>query len=202
MTTELLIALAAFAFVSSITPGPNNLMVMASSANFGAARTLPHFAGVILGFNFMIWMVGIGVSKVFEAWPVSLMILKFLSVVFLLYLAWKIATMAAPQDKETSTGKPLNFFQAAAFQWINPKAWALSLAAVGAYASAANPIVSVAIIAGVFLAAGIPSVASWLFLGTQLRRLFSDPKKLRLFNWACAALLAASVWPILFSAQH
>ncbi len=199
MTLEILIALAAFALVTSITPGPNNLMVMASGANFGIRRTLPHMAGVLLGFNFMLWMVGAGLISLLETIPASFIVLKVLSAAFLLYLAWKIANAAAPAgaDPTTVAGKPFTFFQAAAFQWVNPKAWVLSLAAVGAYASEAHPILSLAAVGLIFLAVGIPSVGTWLLLGTQLRRFLTNATRLRIFNWACAALLVATLWPIL-----
>lgn len=198
MSIEIFIALAAFALVTSITPGPNNLMVMASGANFGVARTLPHFAGVVLGFNFMIWMVGAGLIGAVAAIPASLIVLKILSAGLLLYFAWKIANAGALEDDpNAAAGKPLTFFQAVAFQWVNPKAWAMSLAAVGAYASDANLLLSLGIVAMVFLAAGVPSVGAWLFLGTQLRRLLTNNLRLRLFNWTCAALLVATLWPVL-----
>ena len=196
MTVEILVALAAFALITSITPGPNNLMVMASGANFGIRRTLPHMAGVLTGFNFMIWMVGAGLIGILEAIPASFIALKALSAAFLLYLAWKIAN-AAPLKQGEASGKPFSFLQAAAFQWVNPKAWALSLAAVGAYASDAHPILSLAAVSVIFLAAGIPSVSSWLLLGTQLRRFLTNATRLRIFNWTCAALLLATLWPIL-----
>ncbi len=198
MSFEILIALAAFAIVTSITPGPNNLMVMASGANFGVRRTLPHIAGVLLGFNFMIWMVGVGLIGVLEAIPASFVVLKTLSAAFLLFLAWKIANAAAPgDDPDAVGGKPLTFLQAAAFQWVNPKAWALSLAAVGAYVSEAHTVLSLAAVAIIFLAVGLPSVGTWLLLGTQLRRLLTNRARLRIFNWTCAALLVATLWPIL-----
>ncbi len=202
MSLDLLIALFGFAFVSSITPGPNNLMVMASGANFGVKRTLPHFFGVVVGFNFMIWMVGAGLMQVVERAPASFLVLKILSVVFLLYLAFKIATAAPPDENAATTGKPLSFFQAAAFQWVNPKAWALSFAAISAYAVAGAPLLSIAAVAGVFILAGAPSIILWLILGTQIRRFLIDPSHLRAFNWTCAALLAASIWPIVSALNH
>ncbi|HNR76109.1 MAG TPA: LysE family translocator [Parvularculaceae bacterium] len=202
MSLDLLIALFGFAFVSSITPGPNNLMVMASGANFGVKRTLPHFFGVVVGFNFMIWMVGAGLMQVVERAPASFLVLKILSVVFLLYLAFKIATAAPPDENAATTGKPLGFFQAAAFQWVNPKAWALSVAAISAYAVAGAPLLSIAAVAGVFILAGAPSIILWLILGTQIRRFLIDPSHLRAFNWTCAALLAASIWPIVSALNH
>jgi threonine/homoserine/homoserine lactone efflux protein len=197
MTMELVLALAAFALITSITPGPNNLMVMASGANFGVRRTLSHLIGVLVGFNIMIWLVGAGVYGLINAYPASIVVLKTASAVLLIYFAWKIATAGAPGETEGSLrGKPLTFIQAAAFQWVNPKAWALSLAAIGAYATETRPLVSLATIAAVFLAAGIPSVGTWLMLGTQLRRLLTNRLRLKVFNWICAVLLLLTLWPI------
>lgn len=201
MDIEFLLAVAAFTFAASVTPGPNNLMVMASGANFGIRRTLPHFAGVIIGFQVMIWLVGAGISQLFIAYPASFVIMKIVSAIFLLYIAWKIAN-AAPLSSdagEIQGSKPLTFFQAAAFQWVNPKAWAISIATLGAYSIAGETLLSIVIIAVAFLITGIPSVMIWLFLGTQLRRLLSKPWRLRAFNWTCAAILVLSLAPILAS---
>src|SRR6056297_1783710 len=96
MTIDLLTALLAFAFVTVITPGPNNLMLMASGANFGFRRTVPHMMGICLGFPAMVLLVGLGVMQVFDAWPASYTILKALSIAYLLYLAWRIANAAPP----------------------------------------------------------------------------------------------------------
>ena len=132
MNIELLIALCGFAFVSSVTPGPNNLMLMTSGANYGIWRTMPHFFGVVFGFVLMIVLVGLGLVQVFDAYPLSRDILKLCSIVYLSYLAWKIA-VTKPQI-EQSGGKPLNALQAALFQWVNPKAWAMALTALTVYA--------------------------------------------------------------------
>ena len=118
MTYDLFLALALFAFVSSITPGPNNLMLMASGANFGFRRTIPHMLGVALGFVFMVLMVGVGLVQVFDTFPISYTVLKVVSVVYLLWLAWKIAN-AGPAEASSDTGTPMTFVQAAAFQWVN-----------------------------------------------------------------------------------
>jgi len=125
MPPELLSGLVAFAFVSSITPGPNNLMLMASGANFGFRRSIPHMFGIGLGFVFMVLLVGAGLVQIFDAYPVSHMALKVVSVFYLLYLAAKIAT-AAPVRQGQCGGTPMTFLQAAAFQWVNPKAWAMA----------------------------------------------------------------------------
>ena len=202
MSTELIIALLTFAFVSSVTPGPNNLMLMASGANFGALRSTRHMAGIVFGFQFMLLMVGLGLIRLFDAWPTSYLILKILSAGFLIYLAWKIATADAPigEDGTASTSKPLTFFQAAMFQWVNPKAWALCLASLSAYSVPEHPIKSQIVIGLAFIVAGVPSITSWTILGTQIRRILSNPGRLRAFNWTCAGLLVASLWPILAKA--
>lgn len=123
MNTELLLALLSFAFVTSVTPGPNNLMLMASGTNFGFGRTAPHMIGVALGFAVMILLVCLGIGAVFAALPGAMLVLKIASCAYLLYLAWRIATAPPPSiDDGAPTGRPLNFLQAAAFQWVNPKA--------------------------------------------------------------------------------
>lgn len=199
MTTELLLALAAFAFVSSITPGPNNLMLMASGTNFGFARTVPHMLGVGIGFMVMIVLVGAGLAKIFEMYPVAHDVLKIVSVAYLLWLSWKIATAKAPEAKAArEDAKPMTFVQAALFQWVNPKAWTMALTAVAAYTLPTQPWVSLALIAIVFGMVNIPCVSVWTTLGVQMRRFLDDPAKLRLFNVTAALLLVASLYPIVF----
>lgn len=196
MSPDLLLALAAFAFVSSITPGPNNLMLMASGANFGFRRTLPHMLGVGLGFVFMVVVVGLGLARLFDLWPPLHLVLKAASVAFLLWLAWRIAN-AAPPSEAKEGGRPLTFFEAAAFQWVNPKAWAMALTAMSVY-SPDRTLLSVAAVAAVFGAVNIPSISVWTAMGLQVRRWLTTAARLRRFNWTMAALLVASLWPVLF----
>ena len=196
MTYELLTALALFALVSSITPGPNNLMLMASGANFGFQRTLPHMLGVGLGFMAMVYLVGVGLVQVFDAYPVAYDVLKVVSVVYLLYLAWKIATAAAPEGDSSASGKPFTFLQAAAFQWVNPQAWTMALTAVSLY-SPDRELQSIAIIALVFGAINVPSISVWTVMGQQLRRLLTSTTRLRAFNASMAVLLVGSLYPVL-----
>ena len=118
---EIFSALLLFAFVSSITPGPNNLMLMTSGANFGFRLTLPHLAGVGLGFTLMIILVGLGVMQLFEAFPQSYTLLKVLSIAYLLYLAGKIALAKHTSQGNVQRNKPMTFIQAVLFQWVNPK---------------------------------------------------------------------------------
>jgi threonine/homoserine/homoserine lactone efflux protein len=197
MDIDLLPALVAFAFVTSITPGPNNLMLMASGANFGLRRTLPHMLGVALGFVIMAALVGLGLVQVFAAVPWLYLVLKVGCVVYLLWLAWKIANAAAPDGGEAA-GRPLTFVQAAAFQWVNPKAWAMALTAVTVYAPGQTTM-AVLTVAAVFGAVNLPSVGSWAWLGVQMRRVLTSPGRLRAFNMTMAALLVASLYPLLGS---
>ena len=195
MTHELLAALVLFAFVSSITPGPNNLMLMASGANFGFRRTVPHMLGIGLGFTFMVVLVGAGLVQVFDAVPASYTLLKAGSVAYLLWLAWKVAH-AAPAGAAAAKGRPMTFLQAAAFQWVNPKAWAMALTAISAYAPG-QTWAAILVTAGVFGAVNLPSVSTWTVLGQQMARLLNNPRRLSLFNWTMAALLVLSLYPVL-----
>lgn len=196
MTADLLLALCLFAAATLFTPGPNNLMLMASGANFGLRRTLPHLTGVALGFPLMILPVGLGVMEVFDRWPPAYTILKVASVVYLLWLARKIATAAPPADAPTDA-RPLSFLQAAGFQWVNPKAWSMALGAITLYA-AARDLTSILWIAGTFATLGTLSALTWVTLGTGLKRLLGAPGRLRRFNRVMAVLLVASMLPVLF----
>ncbi|NOD78230.1 MULTISPECIES: LysE family translocator [unclassified Ruegeria] len=196
MTYDILMALIVFAFVTSITPGPNNLMLMASGANFGFRRSIPHMLGIGLGFTVMVLLVGAGLVQVFDRYPISHTALKIVSVVYLLYLAWKIAHAAPAQGSEAS-GVPMTFLQAAAFQWVNPKAWAMALTATTAYAPN-QTLYAILLVALVFGAINLPSVSTWTVLGQQMARVLTNPRRLVAFNWTMAALLIASLYPVLW----
>ena len=197
MPIELLTALMGFAFVSSITPGPNIMMLMASGANFGVRRTVPHMMGVGLGHSFMIVVLGAGLVQVFETYPLTLTVMKWVSVGYLLYLSWKIANAApkAPDAPETG-GQPFTFLQAAAFQWVNPKGWFMALTAISAY-TGNQTMREVVIVAVVFVCTNIPSISFWTVLGQQMRKFLTSPVRLRTFNIVMALLLVATLIPIL-----
>ena len=197
MTTfDLLPALIGFAFVSSITPGPNNLMLMASGANFGVRRTLPHMMGVGIGFTAMIVAVGLGLNGIFEALPWTHTALEAFAVVYLLWLAWKIGTAAPAAPQAPEAARPITFWQAAAFQWVNPKAWMMVISALTFYA-ADQSLAAVLLVAGVFGAINLPCISLWTFLGQEMRRVLTSPARLRAFNVTMALLLVATLWPIL-----
>jgi len=197
MTMELMFGLAAFAFVTSITPGPNNLMLMASGANFGFRRSLSHMLGISGGFCFMVIVVGMGLAEIFDRFPISHLILKGASVVYLLYLAWRIAT-AAPPSTGAPAGEPFSFLQAALFQWVNPKAWSMALTAVTVY-SATHAFSEIVVVACLFSLINLPSVSLWTLLGQAMRRLLNAPARLRQFNILMAVLLIVSLYPVLFA---
>lgn len=199
MTLNIFLALAGFCFVSSITPGPNNLMLMASGANFGFRRTLPHMLGVAIGFMVMVALVGAGLIQIFDAYPVSYRVLTVFSVVYLLWLAWKIAHAAAPEGgrAQDDTAKPFSFFQAALFQWVNPKAWTMAVTAITVYA-ANRDIWSILLVSAIFGAVNLPSVSVWALMGQEMQRVLTNPTRLRLFNWTMAALLVATLIPVIY----
>ena len=192
MTPDLLIALALFGLVSSITPGPNNTMLMASGANFGFARTVPHLSGVVLGFPLMVIGVGLGLGGLFTAFPVLHGVLRVLGTAYLLYLAWKIARSDSI-GLGTAGPQPMGFWQAVAFQWVNPKAWAMALGTVTTYAPKDGYALNVVIAALVFCLVNTPCVATWAGFGVAVRRFLSTPRALKVFNWTMATLLVASL---------
>lgn len=193
MTTELLAGLIGFAFVSSITPGPNNMMLMASGTNFGIRQTVPHMLGVALGFGLMVGLVGIGLMGLFDLWPLSHTIIKWAGVAYLVWLAVKIAR-SGPLEEGSAKARPFTFVQAAAFQWVNPKAWTMALGAIAAFAPQRD-LAGVGLVALVFTLVNFPSVSTWAMLGHGLGGWLQDPRQLRLFNYGMAALLLASLWP-------
>jgi len=205
MSAELLASLTLFAFVTSITPGPNNAMLFASGVNHGIRRTLPHLLGVTLGFTFMQLAVGLGVGMVFEAVPGIYSVLRTLGLGYMLYLAWRIATSTPPAQPEAlnaspaepaAKGRPMTFLEASAFQWVNPKALMMCVTAASTYAPPDSPVLGAFLVTGVFFVAGMPCVALWVLLGRLMRGLLQDRRRLRAFNWAMAALLVASMAPM------
>lgn len=194
--TDLLLALAIFCAVTLFTPGPNNLMLMTSGLNYGFRRSLPHFWGVNLGFTLMVLLIGLGLGRIFVAAPVLYSTLKYLGAAYLLYLAWEIATAGPIEGTADSRGAPITFLQAAAFQWVNPKAWVMAVGAVSAYASIAPFPWNMLIIAGLFGLLGCGSSGTWVAFGAALQRVLTNPRAVRIFNVTMAVLLVVSLWPI------
>jgi threonine/homoserine/homoserine lactone efflux protein len=162
--------------------------------NFGFRRTVPHMLGISIGHSVMVFLVGLGLASMFKAWPPALMVLKLGSVVYMLWLAWKIAHAGSPGEGRVRAG-PMTFLQAAAFQWVNPKAWAMALGAVSAYVAVPS-VWAYAAVAGAFAAVNLPSVSVWAASGQALRRWLESPARLKVFNWTMAGLLVLSLWPV------
>ena len=196
MDMEILLSVLLFALVSTITPGPNNIMVMTSGMNFGVWRTLPHYLGICIGFPAMVVAISLGLGQVFEAVPQLHQIIKILGISYLIYLAWRIATTATELDGK-ETGQPLSFWQAAAFQWVNPKAWVMAIGALATFTTVSGEVLQQALWIGVaFGLVAVPCVGSWMLGGAGLRRLLTKPLYRRLFNWTMGILLALSVIPM------
>ena len=196
MPLELLAAFIGFAFVTSITPGPNNMMLLASGVNFGVRRTVPHMLGISIGFLLLVVAVGLGLDQLFHAFPFTYQALRYLGAAYLLYLAWGIARAGAPQANGRGSGKPFSFLQAAAFQWVNPKAWIMAIGAITTYTPQQGFAGNVLLIAVLFAVVNLPSVGFWTVLGSCLRHWLEQPARRRVFNIGMALLLVASLYPL------
>lgn len=198
MPFELFVALVGFAAATAWSPGPNNLMLLASGVNFGLVRTIPHMAGISLGFPLMIVLVGLGVGGAIAAVPQLYLALKVLGILYMLWLAWKIAN-AGPMNKETvAVSRPMRFHEAVLFQWVNPKAWAMALTGAATYTLPTAYLLSLLTIAGTFLVVNLPGCFAWIGFGVGLRKLLQDEKRVRIFNVTMALLLVASLLPVLW----
>jgi len=196
LAVDTFLALVVYAFVTSITPGPNNLMLLASGVNFGFRRTIPHMLGISVGFASLLAGVGLGLGALLTALPGLHFALKLAGGAYLLWLAWKIA-MARQLSAGKSSEHPLTLMQAAAFQWVNIKAWVMAVTAMAVYADAARPFLSSAIIVAAFTAVNLPSVSIWALFGQGLRGFLADPVRLKWFNLVMGAALAATLVPML-----
>ncbi len=194
MSPDTLIALGTFTIVSTVTPGPNNLMLLSSGATFGFRRTLPHMVGISGGCAVMVLLLGFGLAGVIGRFPWLYILLHVLSTSYLLYLAWRIATSVGVGGGAERT-RPLTFLDAAAFQWVNPKAWAMTLGGVTSFARSESFTSDIAVITLIFVAAGLPCIALWAGGGTVVRQLLTRPAMLRAFNIGMAALLVVSLVP-------
>lgn len=196
MQIEIFLALLVFAFTTSITPGPNNMMLFASGVNFGFVRTIPHMCGIGAGFLVLLLAVGFGLGALLETMPLVYTFLKFAGGAYLLWIAWKIGTARSLGEGRTGA-RPMSFLEAAAFQWVNPKAWVMAVSAMATYTNAENYALSVVIVGVAFALVNFPSVSTWAGFGSALRQWLSDPVRLKWFNITMALLLVASLWPML-----
>jgi len=196
MPLDTFLALLLFAFTTSITPGPNNMMLFASGVNFGFRRTIPHMLGIGTGFLSLLLGVGLGLGGLLQIVPAVYTVLKFAGGAYLVWIAWKIA-MSRSLSERQSGATPMSFFAAAAFQWINPKAWVMAVTAMATYTVPSLYFASVLIVGAAFAVVNVPSVSTWAGFGSALRDWLSDPVRLKWFNITMAVLLVLSLWPML-----
>lgn len=202
MSLEVMLGFIVYAFVSGVTPGPNNTMLMTSGLHFGVKKTIPHALGVTLGFGFMVFAAGMGLLSLLDYIPYSYETLHVLSIAYLLYLAYKIATTKQLDKDKASNKKPLTFLQAAAFQWINPKAIMMAVVAITTYVPETpepSLFVNVATVAILYAIVCAPCSFIWVAFGSGLRRFLSDPTHFKIFNITMAVLLVASLYPMVIN---
>ena len=196
MDLQTLLALAGFAFATTWTPGPNNMMLASSGATFGWRPTVPHAMGVALGFPLMVFLIALGLGEVFHRVALLKTVLTWAGFAVMLWLAWRIANAGAARAKART--RPLHFHEAAAFQWINPKAWAMAIGVSATYAHGGDPLAEAALIAAVFVAAGLSSSQTWAAFGAGIGRALGVGARLRAFNVTMGLLLAAcALWLVL-----
>ncbi|MEM6274933.1 MAG: LysE family translocator [Myxococcota bacterium] len=196
------LALSLFALVASVTPGPNNLMLLASGTNYGFRRTIPHLLGVNLGFTLMLVLVGTGVMQVFRVFPPAFLVLKVLAFGYLLYLAYRVATAEPGFDSTESADterRPFSFIEAVLFQWVNPKAWTMALTANTTFVDEPGSVKGLAVLALVFAAMNLPAISLWAVTGVYIRKLLARPVFARTFNVVAALLLLCSLYPMIIA---
>ena len=199
MTTAILVAFSLFALVSSITPGPNNVMLLASGVNYGFRRTIPHMLGITIGFSVMLVMVGLGLAEFFLRAPGFYSVLRWAGAIYLVYLALRIA-MSGPATADpdsAATSRPFGFLAAALFQWVNPKAWVVAVTAFSTYVPAGVSSTWVLAFGLLFAVVNIPCISIWVLFGTLLKHWLREPRTARIFNVIMAILLLVSLAPML-----
>jgi len=200
ISQPLLIAFILFAVVMFFTPGPNNVMLLASAVNYGFRRTVPHIVGITVGFAFMVAAVGFGLGSVFIAYPALQTVLKYAGAAYLVYLAAAIAKSAPTRPGQDSRRGPMTFWGAAVFQWINVKGWVMVIGTITAYAAIARFPLNIVIQTAISLLMGTVSTTVWALFGSALRPVLSSERAVRTFNIVMALLLLASLYPVFMDA--
>lgn len=191
-------ALMGFAFVMSASPGPANFLLLSSGATFGFRRSLPLVLGISIGFLTMVFFVGLGVGQLLQENPSVSLALKFVCATYVIWLAFRIGRSGSTTVSDSPVSKPISFLQAAVFQLVNPKAWAVAIVVTVSYTQPAAPLKSLAALIAIFAAVNLPAISMWAVFGVALRRFISDERRMRAFNIAMALLLVGSIAAILF----
>jgi threonine/homoserine/homoserine lactone efflux protein len=196
MSHSLLIAFLIFAAVMFITPGPNNIMLLSSGLTYGFRRSLPHVAGIVIGFAFMIGAVGLGLGTIFITYPVLQSVLKYAGAAYLVYLAAAIAMSGPVASGQDNARGPMTFWGAAMFQWVNAKGWVMVIGTITAYAAIADFPWNILMQVVISLLIGAVSCVTWALFGSALRPWLTSPRAVRAFNIVMAVLLLASLYPV------
>ena len=196
MNHDSFIAAGAFILASTLTPGPNNTMLMASGVNFGLRRTLRHLAGVQIGFGILLLAVGAGLHAVMAQFPDFYDVLRLVGAAYMLVIAWKLATAHSANADLQRPAHPMGFWAAVAFQWVNPKAWVMAVTFMSTYPPAHAELLQIAPLVALFVALGSPCSAVWAAFGSAMRSFLQEPKRLRIFNVTMALALVASLYPM------
>jgi threonine/homoserine/homoserine lactone efflux protein len=196
MSVEIFLSLLLFAFTTSVTPGPNNMMLLASGVNFGFRRTIPHMIGIEVGFASVLIATGFGLGALFKTVPLLYLVLKIAGGLYLLWIAWSIGMSRSLGDGKSS-GAPMGFWAAAAFQWVNPKAWVMAVSSMAAFADPDKLVLTVSIVTFAFAVLTFPCQGLWAAFGSVMRDWLSHPVRLKWFNISMAVLLVLSLWPML-----
>ncbi|MCP3875543.1 MAG: LysE family translocator [Desulfobacteraceae bacterium] len=198
-TFTMILSITSFGLALTMTPGPNNIMLLSSGLTFGYKRTLPHALGVNFGFPAMVICVGLGVGKLFEIFPFIYTALKMVGICYLLWMAWHIAKTKGSLDTANKKDKPFTFLQAALFQWVNPKAWMLAVTSTTTFITDHQiASIQVMIIACIYFFCAIFSTNSWSLGGVMLRRFIQDERFVQIFNIIMAILIVGSILPFVY----
>lgn len=189
------ISLMVFTFVASITPGPNNIMLFASGLNHGIKKSMPHYFGICIGFLLLVAAVGLGLGTIFNQNPILHQILKIVGAIYLTYLAWKISSASSALGS-SDIRNPITFIKAALFQWVNPKAWVISIGAISTFTVQSNIVGSIIVIIAMYFFMGLLAMGIWLKLGSTLQRFLNSGKYRRIFNVSMGILLMLSIVPM------
>ena len=200
MSHSHLIAFVLFATVMFFTPGPNNIMLLSSGLTYGFRPTIPHIAGITVGFAFMVGAVGLGLGTIFIAYPVLQTILRYAGVAYLIYLAAAIAMSGPVSAEQDNRRGPMTFWGAAMFQWVNAKGWVMVIGTITAYTAISPYPWNIAIQVCLSLLLGALSCTAWAFFGSALRPVLTSPRAVRAFNIVMAVLLLASLYPVFMDA--
>jgi threonine/homoserine/homoserine lactone efflux protein len=195
-SVAMLVSLGTFTFSSTMTPGPNNIMLLSSGLTFGYKRSIPHITGVVVGFPFMVFLIGIGLGIVFNNFPIILTLLKIIGMLYLLWMAYKIATNVDSYNMQNTHGKPFSFFQAVLFQWVNPKAWIMAITVISLFVtSQKDSLLQIMIVVSVYILSAVISTNIWALGGVFLKRVLQTAKMVSIFNKIMAFLLVVSIIP-------